>query len=80
MSGLSASDLFKVLHRGREVQVTLQVVAQGIYEFVGKRLRLCIGPERPVELSPAGRALMIELERVTDACRNRRCRAFPCTV
>ena len=38
-------------------------VAQCIYEVVGGRLRLCIGPERPAEFHPAGPASLVELER-----------------
>jgi uncharacterized protein (TIGR03067 family) len=39
-------------------------VARGVYEFVGDRLRLCIGPERPPGFDPAGPASVVELERV----------------
>jgi uncharacterized protein (TIGR03067 family) len=38
--------------------------ARGIYEVVGDRLRLCIGPERPAGFHPAGPASLVELERV----------------
>jgi uncharacterized protein (TIGR03067 family) len=38
-------------------------VALGIYEVVGGRLRLCIGPERPAAFHPAGPASLVELER-----------------
>ena len=37
-------------------------VARGIYEIVGSRLRLCIGPERPAEFHPAGQASLVELD------------------
>jgi uncharacterized protein (TIGR03067 family) len=36
----------------------------GIYEIVGGRLRLCIGPQRPAGFSPAGPDALVELERV----------------
>jgi uncharacterized protein (TIGR03067 family) len=36
--------------------------ARGIYEIVGGRLRLCIGPERPAAFHPAGPASLVELE------------------
>jgi uncharacterized protein (TIGR03067 family) len=39
-------------------------VARGIYEAVGGRLRLCIGPERPADFTPKGAASVVELERV----------------
>jgi uncharacterized protein (TIGR03067 family) len=38
-------------------------VARGIYEIVGGRLRLCIGPERPAGFIPAGQDSLVELER-----------------
>jgi uncharacterized protein (TIGR03067 family) len=37
--------------------------ARGIYEIVGGRLRLCIGPERPAGFHAAGPASLVELER-----------------
>ena len=38
-------------------------VARGVFEVVGDRLTLCIGPERPVGLGAAGAAALVELER-----------------
>jgi hypothetical protein len=48
-------------------------VAQGVYEVVGGRLRLCIGPERPAGFEPAGPSWMFELEQVSDAEQTPRC-------
>jgi uncharacterized protein (TIGR03067 family) len=42
-------------------------VARGVYEFVGGRLRLCIGSDRPSGFTPSGGASVVELERVPDA-------------
>jgi uncharacterized protein (TIGR03067 family) len=39
-------------------------VAQGMFEFAGGRLRLCIGPDRPARFAPAGAASLVELEPI----------------
>jgi uncharacterized protein (TIGR03067 family) len=39
-------------------------VALGVFEVTADRMRLCIGPKRPVGLVPEGVAALVELERV----------------
>jgi uncharacterized protein (TIGR03067 family) len=38
-------------------------VARGVFEVAGDRLLLCIAPEQPPGLSPAGPAAMVEMQR-----------------